>query len=62
MKLKQYAKLIVESGLNVQPHQIVVIQAPIEAYELVRYISEYAFKRQCEDVIIRYSDEIGTLS
>ena len=58
MKLKQYAKLIVESGLNVQPHQIVVIQAPIEAYELVRYISEYAFKRQCEDVIIRYSDEI----
>lgn len=58
MKLKQYAQLIVESGLNVQENQIVVIQAPIEAYELVRYIGEFAFERGADDVVVRYEDEI----
>lgn len=58
MKLEQYAKLLVYSGLNVQENQLVVVEAPIEAFQLVRYVTQYAFERKAQDVIVRYSDEI----
>ena len=34
-KLEKYARLIVQSGLNVQEKQTVVISASIESYQLV---------------------------
>ena len=39
-KLKQYAKLIIEKGLNVHNGQLVVVRANLEPYPLVRFISK----------------------
>ena len=44
-KLSKYAQLIVKAGLNVQPAQIVVIDAPVESVELVRLVTKEAFQR-----------------
>ena len=40
-KLSKYAQLIVKAGLNVQPAQIVVIDAPVESVELVRLVRRH---------------------
>ena len=56
--LKKYAELLVRSGLNVQKDQIVVVQAPIEAYQLVREIVEKSYEIGASDVIVRYKDEV----
>ena len=56
--LKKYAKLLVCSGLNVQENQLVIVQAPIESYELVREVVNCCFERKAKDVIVRYNDEI----
>ena len=42
-KLSQYADVIVQVGLNVQPGQKVVISAPIEMVELVRLVTARAY-------------------
>ena len=42
-KLSKYAQLIVKAGLNVQPAQIVVIDAPVESVELVRLVTKEAY-------------------
>ena len=42
-KLKQYAKLIVESGLNVQKQQTVVIQGSIESAPLIKEVTRQAY-------------------
>lgn len=41
-KLEKYARLIVQSGLNVQEKQTVVISASIESYQLVRAVTKQA--------------------
>lgn len=56
--LKKYARLLVQSGLNVQKDQLVVVQAPVDQFELVRYIVQECYDRQAKDVIVRYKDEI----
>lgn len=56
-KLKQYAKLIIEKGLNVHNGQLVVVRANLEAYPLVRLISKEAYKKGAKDVIVKYQDE-----
>lgn len=57
-KLKQYAKLIVEEGLNVQAGQPVLIRANIEMFPLVREITKAAYERKAKDVIVKYRDEV----
>lgn len=54
--LEKLALLAVKSGVNVQPDQILVVSAPIEAAELVRLINKEAYRTGARDVIIRYSD------
>lgn len=56
--LKEYAKLLVRSGLNVKKGQVVVVRAPIEVYEFVRMITKEAFDAGASDVKVRYDDEI----
>ena len=57
-KLSKYAKLIVKAGLNVQPHQIVVIDAPVESVELVRLVTKEAYKVGAKEVVVKYNDEV----
>lgn len=58
--LKKYAKLIVTSGLNVQKNQIVVIEASVDAVELVRVVTKEAYQIGAKEVVVRYNDAIVT--
>lgn len=58
--LNKYAKLLVQSGLNVKKNQTVVIRCPIEAVELVRLIVKECYRNGAYDVIVKYNDEVVT--
>lgn len=57
-KLTKYAKLIVQSGLNVQNDQIVVIDAPVECVELARLVTKEAYEVGAKEVVVKYRDEV----
>ena len=57
-KLSKYAQLIVKAGLNVQPAQIVVIDAPVESVELVRLVTKEAYAAGARVVVVKYNDEV----
>ncbi len=54
--LREYAKLIVKKGANVQKNQLTVIKAPIEVYQFVRIVVEEAYKAGAGEVIVDYID------
>lgn len=56
-KLQQYAQLLVNVGMNVQPGQPVFIRSSVDALELTHYIVEAAYKRDASDVKVEYSDD-----
>ena len=56
--LSKYAKLIVKAGVNVQPGQIVVIDAPVENANLARLITKEAYLQGAGEVVVGYSDEV----
>ena len=61
-KLQHYADLIVRVGLNVQPHQrLLIAGAPIEGAPFVRALTASAYKAGCRLVSVRWSDEQLTL-
>jgi len=59
-KIKDYAKLIVKVGANVQKKQVVVVEAISEAYPLVREVVSEAYKAGASKVKVRFSDPIVT--
>ncbi|MCU5746227.1 aminopeptidase [Staphylococcus sp. SQ8-PEA] len=56
-KLKQYAKLLVEVGMNVQEGQPVFIRSSVDALELTHEIVAAAYSRGASDVRVNYSDD-----
>ena len=52
--LKEYAKLAVELGVNVQPGQPLEIRTPVEAYELARECAKVAYEKGASKVIVEY--------
>lgn len=54
--LREYAKLIVRKGANVQKNQVAVIKAPVEVYGFVRLVVEEAYKVGAREVIVDYLD------
>ena len=56
-KLEKYARLIVQSGLNVQEKQTVVISESIESYQLVREVTKQSYLVGAKEVVVHYSDE-----
>lgn len=59
-KLKKYSETIIKVGTNVQKGQLVVIRANIEAKELVRSLTEEAYKAGAGDVNVVWRDDIIT--
>ena len=57
--LKQYARLVISVGVNIQKDQILVINSPIECADFARKISEEAFKAGAHDVVISWGDELS---
>ena len=59
-KLKQYAQLIVDVGMNVQEGQPVFIRSSVDALELTHDIVEAAYERGVSDVRVKYADDTLT--
>jgi aminopeptidase len=56
--LKKYAKLAVVKGTNVQKGQLMVISAPVEAFEFTRLCVQEAYKAGASEVIVDYGDSL----
>ncbi len=57
-KLKEFAHLLVDVGLNVQPGQTPYISASIEAAPLARLCVEACYDRGARNVIMEYVDDV----
>jgi aminopeptidase len=55
-KLDQYAELVVKVGLNIQKGQRLLINSPIEAADLTRKITKYAYEIGCKRVFVDWGD------
>ena len=58
--IKELAKLAIVNGVNVQSGQPLVINAPVEAYELVRECVKIAYEQGCSLVTVNYLDDKKT--
>lgn len=55
--LKKYARLIAETGVNVQDNHTVVLQISVNQAPLARLIMEEAYRLGAAEVIVQWSDE-----
>lgn len=55
--LKKYARLIAETGVNVQDNHTVVLQISVDQAPLARLITEEAYRLGATEVIVQWSDE-----
>lgn len=58
--LREYAKLIVKKGVNVQKGQIVAIKGPVEVYDFIRLVVDEAYKAGAGKVVVMYDDVYNT--
>ncbi|HBW35971.1 aminopeptidase [Desulfosporosinus sp. BICA1-9] len=56
--IRKYAHLIVKTGLNLQPKQMLVITSPIECAPFTRLVSQVAYEAGARDVVIQWKDEL----
>ena len=58
--LKEYARLAVVIGANVQKNQLVMVNAPVEAVDFVRMIVEEAYIAGAKKVMIEWQDSVSS--
>lgn len=56
--LKKYARLIVETGVNVQKGHSIVLQISVDQAPLARLITEEAYKLGAAEVIVQWNDDV----
>lgn len=56
--LEKYAELIVRAGVNVQPGQLVVVNAPIECADFARLLCATALEAGAGDVFVFWNDDL----
>ena len=56
-KLFEYAKLVMEVGLNVQKGQTVIISSPVECAHFARLCADAAYNCGCREVVMNWSDD-----
>lgn len=54
--LEKYAYLLVKVGLDVQPGQKVIIEAPVETYDFARMVTKAAYQQKAGEVVVHYTD------
>ena len=59
-KLREYARLLVRVGLNVQKGQNLVISAPVECADFARLCAAEAYDAGCREVIMNWHDDALT--
>lgn len=57
---KEYAKLVISEGVNLQKGQRLVINCPVEGAFFARLCAEAAYEAGCKDVLMRWSDDTIT--
>lgn len=55
--LSQYADLIVKVGVNIQPGQVLIVQAPLETAEFTRLVVAKAYQAGAKYVQVDWDDE-----
>lgn len=55
--IKQYARLLVVKGVHVQPGQILMIQADIDARDMVQACVKQAYLAGAKEVVVTYQDD-----
>lgn len=56
--LREFAKLAVKVGVNIQKEQLLVVNAPIESYEFVRLIVEEGYNAGAKSVEVNWNDDV----
>ncbi len=56
-KLQEYAKLLIEVGLNVQKGQTLIISSPVECASFARLCADAAYDAGCREVVMNWSDD-----
>ncbi len=59
-KMMEYARLLVEIGVNVQKGQNLVISAPVECADFARMCAKAAYAAGCREVIMNWKDDTLT--
>ena len=59
-KLREYAKLLVEVGLNVQKGQTLLIQSPVDCAYFARMCADAAYDAGCREVVMNWGDDYLT--
>ena len=59
-KLQEYAKLLIEVGLNVQKGQTLIISAPVECAHFARLCAGAAYDVGCREVVMNWHDDALT--
>ncbi|MCD8119856.1 MAG: aminopeptidase [Lachnospiraceae bacterium] len=59
-KIREYARLAVRAGVNVQPGQKVVVRCEAQHYAFARMIAEEAYTAGAGEVVMKYSDTVCT--
>ena len=59
-QLRKYADLAIRIGVNLQPGQLLIINAPVEQYAFARLVMELAYEVGASEVIIDYADDEAT--
>lgn len=55
--IKNYSKLAVKMGVNIQKDDLLVINSPIETADFARFMAEEAYALGAKDVVIHYGDQ-----
>ena len=56
-KLREYARLLVQIGVNIQEGQRLVISSPVECAYFARLCAEEAYACHCREVVMNWSDD-----
>ena len=59
-KLREYAKLLIELGVNVQPGQTLVIASPVDCAHFARLCVAEAYAAGCREVVMSWKDDFLT--
>ena len=55
--LNEYARLVVEVGVNIQKGQRLLINAPVDCSEFARLCAKAAYDAGCAEVVVNWSDD-----
>lgn len=57
--MEKYARLVIKTGINIQPMQTLVITSPLECAPFARIIAETAYKAGAREVVMNWRDELS---